>query len=201
MITELLIRSTRKFASYHSHEPESSRSTCLIILHHHTVDDFAIPTKVTLQAVLGRLPAEAADEELPEITITRRVRVSSLGIRNFITMKKKSCHIIKKKREKNCSGFHFWKIKVIFSSFSLLRELRFFAYGFFSEAKSTFFGPIEWNSRRQTYPFSSSSTSTPGFIRIFPLCDWIFDDFIELNVWRKKCVPRNLYSELAFPSH
>lgn len=46
-----------------SHESESSRPPCLVVLHNHTVDDFTVAAEVSLQAVLGRLPAEASDEE------------------------------------------------------------------------------------------------------------------------------------------
>lgn len=47
------------------HESESPRPPRLVVLHHNTVDDFTISTEISLQAVLSRLPAQAADEELP----------------------------------------------------------------------------------------------------------------------------------------
>lgn len=93
-----------------SHETKSSGTSGLVVLHHHTVNDFAISTEVPLQAVLGRFPAEASDEEF---SIKRRrgerSRKSRLGTRKFITKKKLSHH---QKNER--SGFHFWKLKVFF---------------------------------------------------------------------------------------
>lgn len=48
-----------------SHESEAARPSRLVVLHYDAVDDLTIAAEVSLQAVLGRLPAEAADEEFP----------------------------------------------------------------------------------------------------------------------------------------
>lgn len=60
----------------HSHESEAAGTSRLVVLHHNAIDDLAVAAEVSLQAVLSRLPAQAADEELPKITVTKRVRAS-----------------------------------------------------------------------------------------------------------------------------
>jgi hypothetical protein len=45
--------------------PETSRSSRLVIFHHHTINDFPIATEVALQRVLCRLPAESTHEKFP----------------------------------------------------------------------------------------------------------------------------------------
>lgn len=48
-----------------SHESKAARPSRLVVLHHDAVDDLTVAAEVSLQAVLGRLPAEAANEEFP----------------------------------------------------------------------------------------------------------------------------------------
>lgn len=50
---------------HNSHESEPARPTRFVVLHHHAIDDFAVTAEIPLQAVLGRLPAEATDEKFP----------------------------------------------------------------------------------------------------------------------------------------
>lgn len=47
------------------HETKSTRAARLIIFHHYAVDDFTIVAKISLQAVLSRLPRESTHEQFP----------------------------------------------------------------------------------------------------------------------------------------
>lgn len=87
-----------------SHESKASGASGLIVLHHHTVNDFTIATEVSLQAVLGRLPAEASDEELPKEVARGRGAKQNVAIKSQkIYHEKKLSHHQKNER----SGFHF----------------------------------------------------------------------------------------------
>lgn len=77
-----------------SHETKSSRTARFVVLHHYTVNDFTIATKVSLQAVLGRLPTEASDKKFP--TSKGSGAKQKFAIKNQ-KMKKKLSHHQKKK--------------------------------------------------------------------------------------------------------
>lgn len=181
----------QQYACTNSHESESARSTRFVVLHHDTVDDFAIAAEITLQAVLSCLPAETAHEKFP-----RKRQTTNISIKIPFLSREKNCHIIKKM---SLRGSIFENKSKFFFFFPVCR--RFVSH--FSRLASTFLKLAAEVRMQVTYPFSSSSTSTPGFIRIFPLCDWIFDDFLELNVQRKMCFTTNLslFSLLIFFSY
>lgn len=74
--------------------PKSSWSSRFIIFHYHTINYFAITTKIALQWILSTFPTESADKQLPELMKIKEEKC----VRPFFCFVK--CHIIKKK---NCT--------------------------------------------------------------------------------------------------
>lgn len=58
-----VLRSTELDLSLH--ESKATRPSSLVVLHHNAINDFSIAAEVSLQAVLGCFPAQAADEKFP----------------------------------------------------------------------------------------------------------------------------------------
>lgn len=115
-LQEMFNDSLSQSQSLSSHESKAARPSGLVVLHHNTVNDFTISTEISLQAVLGRFPAQATNEEFSSFDDEGRERegvdILSRSLILSSSARKKLSH-----HQKMNVGIPFLKIKSIFSSF------------------------------------------------------------------------------------